>query len=88
LKIEIKSSFARDLRKVRGEEIRERVKNLISRVENADSIESVPGIKRLQTDGPYYHIRLGDYRVGVSVRGETVTFIRLLHRKDIYRYFP
>jgi len=31
---------------------------------------------------------VGDYRVGVIFEEETVTFCRVLHRKEIYRYFP
>ncbi len=36
----------------------------------------------------YYRIRIGDYRAGIIVEGLTVEFIRFLHRKDIYKYFP
>lgn len=60
----------------------------MAHVEDADSLEDISGVKRMQSKGAYYRIRLGDYRVGVSVTSETVTFIRFLHRKDIYRYFP
>jgi mRNA interferase RelE/StbE len=37
-----------------------------------------------------YKIRVGDYRIGVSVDKETQTLIcqRVAHRKDIYRTFP
>ncbi len=36
----------------------------------------------------YYRIRVGDYRIGVEVVGDEILFVRILHRKDIYRYFP
>lgn len=88
MKTEFKSSFAHDLRKIRDKDIREKLQNMIALIEQADSLEAVPGVKRLQSRGAYYRIRLGDYRVGVSVSGATITFIRFLHRKDIYRYFP
>ncbi|HEY4721787.1 MAG TPA: type II toxin-antitoxin system RelE/ParE family toxin [Anaerolineae bacterium] len=45
-------------------------------------------IKKLQGGTNYYRIRVGDYRVGLVVESDTVTFVRFLHRKDIYRYFP
>lgn len=37
-----------------------------------------------------YKIRVGDYRIGISVDKETQTLIcqRVAHRKDIYRIFP
>ncbi len=36
----------------------------------------------------YYRIRLGDYRLGLRIEEGTVSFIRCLHRKDVYKYFP
>ncbi|NPA92437.1 MAG: type II toxin-antitoxin system RelE/ParE family toxin, partial [Chloroflexi bacterium] len=36
----------------------------------------------------FYRIRLGDYRLGLEIEGDTVVFVRFLHRRDIYRYFP
>jgi len=36
----------------------------------------------------YFRIRVGDYRLGFSFHNDTVTLIRFLHRKEIYRYFP
>lgn len=88
MKVEFKSSFGRDLRKVRDAETRQKVQQLILLIEQAETLESLPGVKKLQSRGDDYRIRLGDFRVGVSVVGGTVTFIRFLHRKDIYRYFP
>lgn len=37
-----------------------------------------------------YKIRVGDYRIGISVDKETQTLIckRVAHRKNIYRTFP
>jgi mRNA interferase RelE/StbE len=37
-----------------------------------------------------YKIRVGDYRIGISLDKETQTLIcqRVAHRKDIYRTFP
>lgn len=30
----------------------------------------------------------GYYRIGLFVEGEEVEFVRVLHRKDMYRHFP
>ena len=45
-------------------------------------------LKKLSGGGDYYRIRVGDYRTGIALEGETVAFVRCLHRKEIYRYFP
>lgn len=32
--------------------------------------------------------RLGEYRVGIFLENDTVILARILHRKEVYRYFP
>ena len=36
----------------------------------------------------YFKIRFGDYRLGFHFMNESLTLERVLHRKEIYRYFP
>lgn len=37
----------------------------------------------------YYRVRIGDYRVGFEILpDESILFILVAHRKEIYRYFP
>jgi len=33
-------------------------------------------------------LRVGDYRLGMIIRSSDVTFVRFLHRSEVYRYFP
>jgi mRNA-degrading endonuclease RelE of RelBE toxin-antitoxin system len=35
-----------------------------------------------------YRIRIGDYRIGIEVEGKKVEVMRVMHRKEFYRYFP
>jgi mRNA-degrading endonuclease RelE of RelBE toxin-antitoxin system len=35
-----------------------------------------------------YCIRIGDYRVGIEVNGDVIEVMRVLHRREFYRYFP
>jgi len=45
-------------------------------------------IERLRGYPGFFKIRFGDYRVGLRLENDTVVLERVLHRKDIYRYFP
>ena len=36
----------------------------------------------------YYKVRFGDYRVGLRNEKDLIILERVLHRKEIYRYFP
>jgi mRNA interferase RelE/StbE len=85
---EFRTSFTRDLRRVRDRSLFKRVQETIEEVEAAGSILEIRNLKKLRTEGRYYRIRLGDYRIGLIVEGDSVVFVRLLHRNEIYRYFP
>ena len=87
MKTEFRRSFLRDLKRVGNRSLLERVKNCIHEIEAASTPAEIAGLKKLQGFQSYYRIRIGDHRVGISIESDTVTFIRLLDRKDIYRYF-
>lgn len=88
MKTEFKRSFVKDLGKVHNDALKRRVKETIELVEQAASLNELENLKKLKAGDRYYRIRVGDYRIGIAVDGDLVTFIRFLHRKDIYRYFP
>lgn len=88
MKTAFQSSFARDLRSIKDKTLRDRVAELIETVEQAANLDMIPNLKRLRAVGSYYRVRLGEYRVGLMVRRDVVSFVRCLHRKEIYRYFP
>ena len=82
------ASFLHDVRKLRDAKVRLAVARAIENVDRAAVIEHVKGIKRLSGQAGYYRIRIGEWRIGLYVSGETVTFVRCLHRREVYRYFP
>ena len=86
--VRFNESFVRDLRHIKDKGLLTRVRELIELVEQAPHLGQVANLKKLRGGGNYYRIRVGDYRIGLSVEGDAITFVRFLHRKDIYRYFP
>lgn len=90
MKTEFRKSFERDLKKLRKDrEILDRVREVIEAVEEAIDLQALPNLKKLtEGTGEFFRLRVGDYRVGLEVEGETVIFVRCLHRRDVYRYFP
>ncbi|MBW2740306.1 MAG: type II toxin-antitoxin system RelE/ParE family toxin, partial [Deltaproteobacteria bacterium] len=56
-------------------------------VELAETTSRITNLKKLKGESSYYRIRFGNYRIGIKIEGDSVIFIRALHRKDIYRYF-
>jgi len=88
LKVRFKASFSVDLRAIKDKSLLERVKELITRVESAETLLQIPNLKKLRGRGAYYRVRLGDYRVGLAVEENTIVFVRVLHRREVYLYFP
>jgi len=88
MKVVFKRSFAKDIKKIRRQALREQLQAVIERIEQELDLYAIPHVKRLTSDGPYFRIRVGDYRIGILYEEETVTFVRFLHRRDIYKYFP
>ena len=88
MKVEFKDSFARDLKNVKDKGLLKRVKGVIEAVEKADSLSELQNLKKLQGGGHYYRLRVGDFRLGLAFENETVSFVRFLNRKDIYKLFP
>ena len=88
MKVDFKKSFTRDLKKIRDKDLLQQVKEAIEEVERALNLQTVSNLKQLKGGGSYYRIKIGDYRIGLMMEDDTVIFVRFLHRKEIYRYFP
>ena len=88
MKVLYRASFAKDLRGIKSKEILSRIKEAIEQVEKAQNLQEVTSIKKLKGGRNYYRIRVGEYRIGVIIEGDEISFVRCLDRKEIYRYFP
>lgn len=88
MKVEFRKSFLKDLEMAADKNLRRRIRQTIERVEQARSLHEVEGVRKLRGGEGYYRVRIGDYRLGLVVKANTVIFVRFLHRKDVYRYFP
>ena len=76
------------MKKIREKALLNRVEQAIANVKEADELLDILSFSKLSGHDAYYRIRVGDYRIGVEVAEDVIIFVRILHRKDIYRYFP
>ncbi|MGC9525135.1 MAG: type II toxin-antitoxin system RelE family toxin [Limnospira sp.] len=88
MKTEFRKSFENDLLKINDANLLKRVKSIIEQIERAETLSEVGNIKKIKGDADYYRIRVRNYRMGIKINNGVVSFIRILHRKEIYRYFP
>jgi len=88
VKVEFRKSFAKDLGKIRDQDLLDRIKVAIEEIENAENLLDMSNIKKLKADGDYYRLRVGNYRIGFIEDEEIISLVRVLHRREMYRYFP
>jgi len=88
MQVEFLSKFNRDLDRIHHQSVRKSIIKVISEVKVARTLNEVSNVKKLKGFRSAFRIRLGEYRIGIFVEGQTVEFARILHRKEIYRYFP
>jgi mRNA-degrading endonuclease RelE of RelBE toxin-antitoxin system len=81
--------FVKDLKALRGAPEYSKVYQLsFEDARTAAGLEQIPGVTKLRGFQNAYRIRIGNYRVGFLFDGATLTFARVLDRKEIYRFFP
>jgi len=83
-----KESFLRDLQRLRERRVRERVREIIERIEAANTLSDIPGLKKLRGQSSSYRIRVGEYRIGMVIEDSQIILVKCLHRRELYRYFP
>ena len=88
MQVEFRKTFKQDLKSLKDSKVLKRIQKVVEDVELVNALSEIRNIKLLQGHESFYRIRVGDYRVGLFVEGEVVAFVRVLHRKEVYRYFP
>lgn len=88
MKTAFRKSFVQDLKKVKNQNLLKRVRHAIEQVEAATSLSEIANLKKLAGSDSCYRIRLGDYRLGIYLADDVIEFVRCLHRRDLYRFFP
>lgn len=88
MKVTYRTNFGRDVKRIRQPGIKTHIEQAIVDVKQAVRWSDIPHIKKLANSVNAYRIRVGDYRIGVLIVGDTVDFARVLPRREIYRKFP
>lgn len=89
MKLLYAKTFERDIGVIKNNpDMKKRILEVIGRLREVDSLDEVHGIRKIEGYEAYYRLRIGDYRLGIKLAGNTLELIRFLHRKDIYSRFP
>ncbi len=88
MKIGFDKRFEKDFDKIPSE-IQRAIKISIQNVIESNSTKEISNLKKLVGFKNYFRLKVGNYRIGIYLENEyTIIFSRVLHRKEIYRYFP
>jgi len=89
MKILYTKQFSKDLDGiVNNIKLKNRLLQLFEQIKQLDSLAELDNVRKIRGYNDYYRIRIGDYRLGVKIKGNSIEMLRLLHRKDIYKRFP
>ncbi len=88
MQIEFSIKFRGQYYALRNEVLRNRLGEVALSIENAATIHDIPNLKKLKGYTSSWRIRMGDYRIGVQIKGDTVIFADFDLREDIYSLFP
>lgn len=88
MRVSYKNSFLSDLKNIRDSKTLERIKAKIDELVLAVNPGDFRNTKKLKGTKNAYRIKAGDYRIAFFLEDETIVLVRVLNRKDIYRYFP
>lgn len=61
MNVAFESSFARDLKCIRNQTLRQQVQNVIDEVKAATALAEIHSMRKMQGYTTFYRIRLGDY---------------------------
>ena len=88
MKVEFRKKFLKDLSQLPTSYRREIEKFVFEDVQTVQNFFELKKFEQLKGYPSFYKARFGNYRIGVSYKDNILIFERVLHRKEIYKYFP
>jgi mRNA interferase RelE/StbE len=88
MKVEFTDRFSRDIDKITDKSLMKSIDETITKVKLAKSIHDLSNVKKIKGHASAYRLRIRDYRIGFYLKEDIIIFVRVLHRKDIYKTFP
>ena len=88
MKVEYRSSFIKDLKKIKSKATSDLIKTVIENCEKAVTIAEINHCEALQSRGKFFKIKCGQYRFGVFIDKGTVEFLKFGTRQNFYDDFP
>jgi mRNA interferase RelE/StbE len=87
--IEFSKSFEKQTSQIKDKVLLNRLSKLVKRVMKCQSLTEIPNLKPMVGYAGFYRIRIGEYRIGISLEDKTVWFLFFGKRDEsTYKRFP
>lgn len=88
MEIKFKKRFLKQLAEL-PKDFREKIEAFVfEELPNLSSIAESGKIEKLQGYNNYFKVRFGSYRVGLMLENDEIIVQIVMHRREIYRFFP
>jgi mRNA interferase RelE/StbE len=64
------------------------IRQVVLDIEHANDLSVIAQLRKLSGSQHHFRLRVGEYRIGLVINNDVVEFVRCLHRREIYRFFP
>jgi mRNA interferase RelE/StbE len=88
MNVKYKPSFHRAIKKITDGELQKGIAEAINSVKNAKTVPDIPNLRKMIGYKISYRIRIGNYRIGITIKKDLVTFAEFADRKNFYKFFP
>ncbi len=88
MQVVITRQFEKDFSKELNKNLQIQLVDIIEHLQSATSLYDIQNVKKLKGYTNAYRIKLSEYRIGFIFEQHTIKLSRIMHRKEIYRYFP
>ncbi len=89
MEVEYRQAFLKDLKQLKSSSSYQSIYDLaFTTLPSINTLQDISDIKAMKGYAGRYRIRIGDYRIGIEVNENVIEIMRVLHRREFYRYFP
>ncbi len=69
-------------------DVQRKAKVIYENLLTCNKLSDITSLEKLAGHKTYFRIRIGTYRIGFELKEDNIELIAIMHRKEIYRYFP
>jgi len=88
MKVIFRSSFLKDIKKLKSKSTTDLIHSVIENCEKATVISDIKHCEPLQSRGKFFKLKYGQYRFGVYINKGTIEFLKFGTRQNFYKDFP